>query len=213
MSEITACLVDIDDCLYPSHNGFLENAMPHIYQFWQTKNGISSEEFHRRNTGYRQQYTSSIQGFIINTPEFCIEEYQNYLDRHINYEELLQPNDKVVTMFREIQVPKVLVTNSTTRHAQKVLCRLGFQERDFDGLISINHMLENCKPDPRAYDLMLSRVQAPASQCLFMDDTLANVEAARKHGMYTFHVQNNILELPEHYPQIFYAKKNPILGL
>jgi putative hydrolase of the HAD superfamily len=43
------------------------------------------------------------------------------------------------------------------------------------------------KPDPRIYEIAAARAQAPVDRCLFVDDTLANVEAARVLGMTALH--------------------------
>lgn len=46
------------------------------------------------------------------------------------------------------------------------------------------------KPDPAIYRLMLEKVGRPASECLFIDDSLKNVEAARQLGFDTIHFQS-----------------------
>lgn len=43
------------------------------------------------------------------------------------------------------------------------------------------------KPDPAIYKLCLSKVGQPAKECLFVDDSAANIEAAKKAGMQTHH--------------------------
>ncbi|MGP4019808.1 HAD-IA family hydrolase [Saccharopolyspora sp. 5N708] len=46
------------------------------------------------------------------------------------------------------------------------------------------------KPDPHIYRVAAARAGAPAARCLFVDDTLQNVEAARGLGMQALHHQN-----------------------
>ncbi len=46
------------------------------------------------------------------------------------------------------------------------------------------------KPDPEIFEIMLERIGRPASQCVFIDDALANVEAARALGFATVHFQS-----------------------
>lgn len=43
------------------------------------------------------------------------------------------------------------------------------------------------KPGPEIYELLLSRYGLKAEECVFLDDTLKNVEAARKLGFYGVH--------------------------
>ncbi|MFE2534941.1 HAD-IA family hydrolase [Streptomyces sp. NPDC059371] len=73
-----------------------------------------------------------------------------------------------------------LVTNGTTRLEQDLAGQ---------GLDKIAHAVVNtarigvAKPDPRVYHLAAELVGAPARRCLFIDDTEANVIAAREAGM------------------------------
>ncbi|HSV31510.1 MAG TPA: HAD family phosphatase [Atribacteraceae bacterium] len=46
------------------------------------------------------------------------------------------------------------------------------------------------KPNPQIFLTCLSRLALSACTCLFIDDTPANVEAARMSGMHAFHYQN-----------------------
>lgn len=46
------------------------------------------------------------------------------------------------------------------------------------------------KPDPAFFNLCLSRLGVSASETLFIDDNLVNVEAARKLGITSIHYQN-----------------------
>lgn len=58
----------------------------------------------------------------------------------------------------------------------------------FDGLIiSGEHQL--VKPDPAIFELTLGKIDRKAGECLFIDDSLPNVDAARKIGMQVIHYQ------------------------
>jgi 2-haloacid dehalogenase len=45
------------------------------------------------------------------------------------------------------------------------------------------------KPDPGIFRLMLERIQRPASECLFIDDSLANIRQAEELGYQVIHFQ------------------------
>lgn len=51
------------------------------------------------------------------------------------------------------------------------------------------------KPDPRIFQLAVERLGVEPGEAVFIDDVLANVEAARKVGLNAIHYQNN--------PQLF----------
>ena len=78
-------------------------------------------------------------------------------------------------------VPVVLVTNATTR-LDADLAALG-----------ITHAVVNssrvgvAKPDERIYRIAARRAAVPVERCLFVDDSAANVAAARALGMTAVH--------------------------
>jgi putative hydrolase of the HAD superfamily len=86
---------------------------------------------------------------------------------------------------REV-APLALVSNATTR-LEWDLARQGL-----DGLADVvvnTARIGVAKPDPRVYLIAAERVGAPAHRCLFIDDTAANVAAAREVGMTALHYQ------------------------
>lgn len=46
------------------------------------------------------------------------------------------------------------------------------------------------KPQPEIYELLIKRYDLVPEECVFMDDTPANVEGARKAGIHGIHFQN-----------------------
>ncbi|MDO4490687.1 MAG: HAD family phosphatase [Lachnospiraceae bacterium] len=48
-----------------------------------------------------------------------------------------------------------------------------------------------CKPDPAIYETLREKYDLDFSTCVFLDDTVPNLEAANKQGLRTIHVQNH----------------------
>ncbi|MGI9489690.1 MAG: HAD family hydrolase [Geminicoccaceae bacterium] len=63
--------------------------------------------------------------------------------------------------------------------------RYGFLERFRTILVSGDERLT--KPDPAIFELMLERIGHPAGHCLFIDDSLKNIEAAAALGFDAIH--------------------------
>jgi putative hydrolase of the HAD superfamily len=59
----------------------------------------------------------------------------------------------------------------------------------FDQLV-FSHEIGIMKPDPRAFQHVLDRLGVKAEDCLFIDDSLKNVEAAARLGMQVVHFKN-----------------------
>ncbi len=56
----------------------------------------------------------------------------------------------------------------------------------FEGVV-VSGVEKIKKPDPRIYQLMLVRYHLQPQRTVFIDDTLPNVETARKLGIHSFH--------------------------
>jgi len=50
-----------------------------------------------------------------------------------------------------------------------------------------SHLIHAAKPDPKAYDIACRELKAAPAECLFIDDALANAEAARAAGWRAIH--------------------------
>lgn len=74
-----------------------------------------------------------------------------------------------------------IVSNTNRLHFDFISTRYSFL-RHFRGYV-LSHEVGFLKPDPRIFQHALKRAQAKPSETFFVDDQLANVEAARRLGM------------------------------
>ncbi|MBR3266481.1 MAG: HAD family phosphatase [Erysipelotrichaceae bacterium] len=71
----------------------------------------------------------------------------------------------------------------------------------FEG--TIISAFERCvKPDEKIYRILLDRYGLIAEECLFIDDSLANIEAANKLGFKTYHFHDDADKLEEYINQL-----------
>ena len=59
----------------------------------------------------------------------------------------------------------------------------------FDDFV-ISGEVGQVKPDPEIFQIMLEKIAQPAEQCLFIDDSLTNINQAQKMGFGTIHFQS-----------------------
>ncbi len=57
--------------------------------------------------------------------------------------------------------------------------------------IFCSYQMGGCKPDPKVFRDMLSQGGYKAEECLFLDDAMHNVVAAREQGIHSIHVPDN----------------------
>jgi putative hydrolase of the HAD superfamily len=95
-------------------------------------------------------------------------------------------DETVVALLRRARthMPLVLVTNTSVQ-LEEDLESLGLTDLA-DHVVS-SARVGIAKPDRRIYDIAVERAGVPAERCLFVDDTLENVDAAAALGMRTVH--------------------------
>ncbi|MGW0964592.1 HAD family hydrolase [Streptomyces gelaticus] len=88
----------------------------------------------------------------------------------------------VVELIRRLRgkMPVVLVTNATV-WLDEDLALLGLT--DLADHVVNSSRVGIAKPDPGIYQIAVERAGVPSGRCLFVDDTQANIDAARAAGM------------------------------
>lgn len=94
------------------------------------------------------------------------------------------PIDGTVAILEDLRaraVPVWAITNFSTEKFAEAIVRFPFLTGFRDTVVSAHERL--VKPDPAIYRLFLARNRLDPATCLFVDDSAANVEAARGIGM------------------------------
>ena len=102
-----------------------------------------------------------------------------------------QVNTELVEYIRKLR-PKYkvgLLSNAWNDLRQGMQQRFGFDGL-FDELV-ISAEVGLAKPDPRIFHLAVARLGVQPEQTIFVDDVLANVEAARLIGLQAIHYRHN----------------------
>ena len=96
---------------------------------------------------------------------------------------LLAPDPRLHALLARLPARKAVLTNAPRAHARQVLDLLGVADL-MECVIAIEDLGNVRKPAATAYEAALARLAVPADACLFVDDTLAFVQAAARHGMH-----------------------------
>lgn len=80
-----------------------------------------------------------------------------------------------------------LLSNTNDLHWEEIkrryLSEEGYTCADLFDHVFVSHEVRLAKPDPEIYHHAVREIGRPAAGCLFIDDTLLNVEAARREGL------------------------------
>ena len=116
------------------------------------------------------------------------------------YFDALDPNEPMIEVMRELKgrgLRMALLTNNVREW--EPLWRSMLPVDEIFELVVDSAFVGMRKPDPGIYELTLERLGdgiAP-SDCVFVDDVLVNIEAARELGMTAVHFQSNEQAIPE----------------
>jgi 2-haloacid dehalogenase len=98
---------------------------------------------------------------------------------------VVEKNVAVLRRLRERRVPTYCITNFSGAKFAEAKLRHPFLAA-FDGII-VSGEERLLKPDPAIFRLLLDRYRLDAGDCVFIDDSRANVEGARAVGMHAIH--------------------------
>ena len=115
-----------------------------------------------------------------------IQAYDTYWEDSIT--DVYHGTVEIVRRLKREGWPLYLLSNFSAEKFPLMQKRYDFLDLFDDMIISGEHNL--IKPDPAIFQLTLERIGRKASECLFVDDSLPNIEVARKMGFHTIHFQS-----------------------
>lgn len=179
---IRYALFDLDDTLYPRDAGVLQAIGSRIEQYLISRMGMTPDEASRLRAEYRSRYGTTLAGLLAHHAVDA-DDYLAYV-HEVPVESLLRPSPELARALSALPWEPVIFTNSDRRHAERVLNALGVRSY-FARIFDITGMGYRQKPDPLAYRHVLAALGVPGSACLFVDDSLVNLQAAKAWQMTT----------------------------
>jgi 2-haloacid dehalogenase len=110
-----------------------------------------------------------------------IQAYHTYWEESIT--EILFDTIEIAHKLRSAGWQLYLLSNFSTEMFPLMQKHYNFAQLFDDMIISGEHKI--IKPDPAIYQLTLNRIKREAQECLFIDDSFPNIEAAQKLGFHT----------------------------
>jgi len=189
--------------------------------------GLSDEEASELHSRYYTQYGLALRGLRHHHGVDPLD-FDEKCDASLPLETMLSPDQRIRKLLEDIDRSKCRVwalTNAYRTHAERVLQILELRDQ-IEGIVFCDYEEENehftCKPEPAFYHKAMHQagVQDPA-KCFFVDDSLGNVESAkrvgwihsvyfREHGPLTVEARqdgipiiDNLEQLREVWPDIF----------
>ena len=178
-----AIFFDCDDCLY-FDNWKVASHLTEKIEEWCVKHaGLPEGEAYR----LYKKHGTALRGLLAEGHmEHCDDAIDEYLkDVHdLPINDLLEPDEELQEMLEKMDpsIPKYVFTASVRHHAERCLQALGVQNY-FEDIIDVRSVGLVTKHSDEAFRaaMKIAGVKDPFA-CVFLDDSVKNIEAARRIG-------------------------------
>jgi putative hydrolase of the HAD superfamily len=194
MRRFSTLLIDLDDTLYPSNNGIWEAIGDRINLYMRVRHGIQADRVRQLRDEYLRNYGTTLHGLMTNHGTDP-HDYLNFV-HDIPLEEYLQPNPALKSLLRRLPQRRVIFTNASHGHVQRVLKRLDIAVY-IDVIVDVETMEFHHKPQPHAYQLAIEMAgEDDTTACVIIDDRVENLIPGAAMGMTTVLVKDELIDGP-----------------
>jgi putative hydrolase of the HAD superfamily len=179
---VRVILFDLDDTLYPRSAGIMIEIRRLILDYIQKQFELGPEEADALRDRYLQTYGTTMRGLQVNHG-IDPEEYLHHV-HDIALDEYLQPNPELGAVLGALSQQKVIFTNASREHAQRVLDVLGIR-RHFSRIVDVRDMEYESKPREPAYVRVCRMLGVEPEECVLVEDNVRNLCPAKEIGMVT----------------------------
>lgn len=182
-AEITTIWFDLDATLYSIDTGLWAQIGQRIESYLLNVMRFPPDRLKEMKLDYFTRYGTTLRGLQLNQ-QVDTRDYLNYV-HDVPVREYLQPDPELRALLLALPQSRWVFTNSDQGHAERVLDALAIRDC-FTGLITVESLEFECKPNRPAYEaaLRISQETDPR-RVLFLDDSARNLAAAHKLGIRT----------------------------
>jgi putative hydrolase of the HAD superfamily len=147
--------------------------------------GLTGEQTMALRPRYWDQYGTTLRGLML---EYDVDpnEYLKFV-HDFPVEDYLKPDPVLARSLEWLPLRKVLFTNASAEHGQRVMEALGISNH-FTRIFDIEFLELVNKPDPDSYRAVLGALGVDGEQCMMVDDSPANLRTAASLGMITVQI-------------------------
>jgi len=186
---IRTILFDLDETLYPPTSGIMDELRVLILAYIRTRFDLSIEEAEELRRHYFLNYGTTMRGLQLNH-DIDPDDFLDFV-HDIPLHEYLRPNPLLDRALETIPQDKVVFTNASREHAERVLNLLGIRHH-FSRIVDVRDMNYESKPQPGAYQRICELLAVRPEECLLVEDNIRNLLPAKSLGMRTMLVRDGI---------------------
>ncbi len=173
---------------------------------WQRRENVENmlQILGRDDDGFQEVYQGKRESYDagqITAVEYWKHVLQHYglVERDVDMDRLIREDVKSWTELNESMLDFIWESRALI-HKLAIISNmtwdtLAYMQTNYRWLELFDEMVFSCeiginKPDRRIYEICSARLGLAPAECLFVDDSLANVEGARRAGMHAIHFKS-----------------------
>lgn len=188
LGEVETWIFDLDNTLYPASCRLFDQVQQRMTQYICERLSVSPEEAAALRSRYFREHGTTMRGLMtvnaIDPHEFLAFVHDIDLTG-------VPPDPALVAALRRLDGRKIVHTNGSTRHAERLLDHLGLSDA-FCGIIDIVAAEFDPKPALAGYRLLLARHAVAPQRALMVEDIARNLEPAAALGMTTAWLRSDL---------------------
>ena len=179
--HIDTWVFDLDNTLYPHHVNLWQQVDARIGEFVSGGLKVDATEARRIQKDYYLRYGTTMRG-MMTEHGVRADDYLAYVHR-IDHSPL-EPNPAMGAAIADLPGRKLILTNGSTDHVDKVLGRLGIGEH-FEAVFDIIAADLEPKPAPQTYQKFLALHAVDPTRAAMFEDLARNLVVPHQLGMTT----------------------------
>jgi putative hydrolase of the HAD superfamily len=188
LSHIDVWVFDLDNTLYPAASNLFAQVSQRMGLYISRRLDIDLDAARRLQKAYFRSHGTTLRGLMtehgIDPHEFM--DFVHDIDLGV-----IAPDDALDHALAGLPGRKLIHTNGSVSHAERVLARLGVAKH-FDGIFDIAAGDWRPKPEPSGYDRLIQRFAIEPMRAAMIEDMARNLKPAAERGMATIWLRSGI---------------------
>jgi putative hydrolase of the HAD superfamily len=181
LTHVETWIFDLDNTLYPPECEFMALIDQRMTAFVMRETGLAHAEARTLQLRYLDEHGTTLAGLVahhgVDPHAFLDEVHDVSLDR-------LTPDDELARGLARLPGRRLVFTNGSAAHAERVLERLGVRAL-FEAVFHLEAADFTPKPRPGAYHALIDAHAVDPRRSAFFEDSERNLQPAAELGMTT----------------------------
>lgn len=199
-------MFDLDDTLHDASSHIFPVMNQAMTQYIMDHLSLNEDDAHALRRHYWRVYGATMKGLTRHhgvDPAHFLDQTHQFPELHA----MVVYRKRLRHWLQRLKGRKVIFTNAPRQYALRVLDLLGITDL-FEEVFSVESSQYHPKPSARGFARMLHSIQAKASDCVMLEDSLPALMTAKRLGMKTIWISRRL-----HKPNFVDIRISSVLAL